>query len=161
MRHTTTTATATQKLAAALAAATLLLLAAAPIAQAATDTAPASADAAAAHGLKLFNQDKFGGVRTCASCHVNGGTTRGKTPSGRPLPSLIGAAAHYPTFNRRVGEVVSLPERVSMCIAGGLQGHPPPLDSPQITDITAYLAQLSKGKTMGAQFNTSAPAAGE
>lgn len=135
----------------------LVLLAAGLPAGAASNSSVTTADQAAAQGLDLFNHEQFGGARTCSSCHSNNGTTRGHLPNGSAIPSLVGAAAHFPKYNARAGQVITLPQRVSMCIAGGLQGNPPSLDSPQITDLTAYLTKLSQGQAMGQQFKTAAP----
>lgn len=111
-----------------------------------------SPDQAAAEGLHIFNHDRFGGVRTCSSCHVNGGTMPGHLPGGAKLPSLEGAAAQFPKYNGHAHHVVTLEQQIVHCIRGGLQGKPPAAASPQMSDLIAYLTKLSKGATMGQQF---------
>lgn len=111
-----------------------------------------SPDQAAAQGLAIFSHDKFGGVMTCSSCHLNGGTTLGKVPGGGMIPSLKGAASQFPRYNPRAKRVVTLEQQIAMCIEGRLRGKAPPAGSPQMTDLTAYLVKLSKGWTMGKQF---------
>ncbi|MGC8527461.1 cytochrome C [Acidiphilium sp.] len=120
---------------------------------AAAGLAPAtSPDQAAAEGLHIFNHDQFGGVRTCSSCHVNGGTTAGHLPGGAKIPSLEGVAAQFPKYNGHAHRVVTLEQQLVHCIRGGLQGKPPGASSPQMTDLIAYLTKLSKGAKMGQQF---------
>lgn len=112
----------------------------------------ASVKQAAAQGLQIFNHDKFGGMRTCSACHVNGGTTLGKLPNGAKIPSLMGVAAQFPKYKSRAHRGVTLEQQLVHCIKGGLRGTPPAADSPQMTDLIAYLTKLSKGSTMGEQF---------
>lgn len=130
----------------------LLALALAPAAGAASVAPAASPDQAAAEGRRIFQHDKFGGVRTCDSCHLNGGTTLGKAPGGGAIPSLVGAAAQFPRYNPRARRVITLEQQINKCIQGSLRGKPLPADSPQMTDLTAYLVKLSKGWTIGKQF---------
>lgn len=111
-----------------------------------------SVDQAAAQGLQIFNHDRFGGVRTCSACHINGGTTLGKLPNGAKIPSLMGVAAQFPKYKSRAHRVVTLEQQLVHCIKGGLRGTPPAAGSPQMTDLIAYLTKLSKGSTMGQQF---------
>jgi cytochrome c len=106
----------------------------------------------AAQGEHLFNHDKFGGVRTCSSCHVNGGTTMGQLPNGAKIPSLMGVAAQFPRYNPAHHQVVTLEQQLAHCITGGLQGKAPPANSPQMTALVTYLTKLSKGAVMGQQF---------
>lgn len=107
---------------------------------------------AAARGKQIFEHDKFGGVRTCSSCHLNAGTTRGRLPNGVAIPSLVGAAARFPHYNSRRQRLVTLEQQIVHCIKGGLRGKPPAYDSRQMTDLVVYLTALSKGSVMGKQF---------
>lgn len=119
----------------------------------ATNAVPSSAlDKAAAQGLQIFNHDKFGGVRTCSTCHVNGGTTMGRLPNGAPIPSLVGAAAQFPKYKPTAHRVVTLEQQLVHCIRGGVQGKPPAASTSQMTDLITYLTKLSKGEVMGKQF---------
>jgi Cytochrome c len=107
---------------------------------------------AALQGQHIFNHDKFGGVRTCSACHVNGGTTMGHLPNGAKIPSLMGVAAEFPRYNPAAHRVVTLGQQLDHCITGGLQGKPPAANSAQMTDLVTYLTKLSKGSIMGKQF---------
>jgi thiosulfate dehydrogenase len=121
-------------------------------AQAASMKSATSLAQVAAQGEYLFNHDKFGGVRTCSSCHVNGGTTMGQLPNGAKIPSLMGVAAQFPRYNPANHQVVTLEQQLAHCITGGLQGKAPSAHSPQMTALVTYLTKLSKGAVMGQQF---------
>ncbi len=121
-------------------------------ARAAAPRPAASLAQAVAQGKAIFDRNEFGGVRTCSSCHLNGGTTLGRLPNGAKIPSLIGAAAEFPRFKASQHGVVTLEQQIAHCIRGGVQGTPPAPDSPQMTDLVTYLTSLSKGAVMGKQF---------
>ncbi|MGC9268584.1 c-type cytochrome [Acidiphilium sp.] len=123
-----------------------------PAAQAAPLTPATSVTQAAAQGLHIFNHDKFGGVRTCSACHINGGTTMGQVPGGGKIPSLMGVAAQFPRYNPAAHQVVTLSTQLDHCITGGLQGKAPAANSVAMTDLITYLTKLSKGSVMGTQF---------
>jgi thiosulfate dehydrogenase len=108
--------------------------------------AEAPLEMAVATGAHLFATATFGGNgRTCESCHQEGGETAGQL-GGRKLPSLLNAAAIYPRFSRRAGQVVTLEGQVQSCIKGGLNGTPPELGSPDLIALTAYLGSIAKGQ---------------
>lgn len=104
-------------------------------------------------GADIFAHNEFGGVRTCETCHLDGGRTAGKLPDGKPLPSLVGAAAAFPKYAPRQQSVITLSQQLGRCIAGGVQGKPPALGSPELVALETYLTSLSKGTVMGQQFN--------
>lgn len=140
-------------------AAPVLVAAAVGLAMAATTPARAKGEdgatalrEAALHGKEIFNHDRFGGSRTCAACHINGGVTAGRLPGGAKLPSLMGAAAQFPKYNARAHHVVTLTAQLDHCIRGGLGGTPPAATSAKMTDLIAYLTKLSQGAEMGKQF---------
>lgn len=124
-----------------------------PAAYAANLPSVRSLGQAAMQGERIFNKDKFGGVRTCSSCHTNGGTTMGHLPNGTKIPSLMGVAAEFPRYNPAAHHVVTLEQQLVHCITGGLKGKAPAVNSPQMTDLVTYLTKLSKGAIMGKQFN--------
>jgi len=112
----------------------------------------ASMNQAVQQGAEIFATDKFGGVRTCSTCHSNGGKTEGTLPGGGHIPSLMGVAALFPKFVPQKHRVITLEQQLAHCIQGGLQGKPPASDSPEMVDLIAYLTSLSKGAVMGTQF---------
>lgn len=103
-------------------------------------------------GADIFTHDRFGGVRTCEACHANGGRAAGELPNGQAVPSLVGAAAAFPRFAPRLQSVITLSQQLGLCIAGAVQGTPPPLGSPALVDLETYVTSLSKGVVMGQQF---------
>lgn len=119
--------------------------------EAAPPKAPSLADAVQS-GHQMFTSDSFGGSGTCETCHLNGGTTEGKTPDGKAIPSLVGAAAHYPRYAAKSEMVITLSRQMARCIKGALQGAPPPPGSKDLVFLETYVASLSKGATMGPQF---------
>lgn len=123
-----------------------------PAADAASLTPATSLAQAVMQGKQIFNNDKFGGVRTCSACHINGGTTMGHLPNGAKIPSLMGVAAEFPRYNPAAHHVVTLEQQLVHCITGGLKGKAPAASSPQMTDLVTYLTKLSKGAVMGKQF---------
>lgn len=118
----------------------------------AAEDGKAALAAMAAEGQKLFTSESFGGSGTCETCHLEGGRAPGKLPDGRPIPSLIGAAAHFPRYAPRRGQVVTLTTQIANCIKGALHGTPPAYDSREMTALETYLASISKGAEMGKQF---------
>jgi thiosulfate dehydrogenase len=128
-----------------------------PLATRAAEPAPGtevnSIQQAVQQGADIFAHDQFGGVRTCETCHVNGGRTFGKLPDGKAIPSLVGAAAAFPRFAPRLQSMMTLSQQLARCIAGGVQGKPPALGSPELVNLETYLTSLSKGAVMGQQFN--------
>jgi cytochrome c len=123
-----------------------------PAADAAKAPLVTSLSQAAIQGKHIFNHDKFGGVRTCSSCHINGGATVGHLPNGAKIPSLVGVAAQFPRYNPAAHKVVTLEQQLVHCITGGLKGKPPAANSPKMTGLVTYLTKLSKGAVMGRQF---------
>jgi thiosulfate dehydrogenase len=121
-------------------------------AKAAADTEVNSIQQAVQRGADIFAHDQFGGVRTCETCHFNGGRAAGRLPDGEAVPSLVGAAAAFPRFAPRLQSVITLSQQLDLCIAGGLQGKPPAPGSPELVDLETYVTSLSKGVVMGQQF---------
>ena len=103
-------------------------------------------------GADIFAHDQFGGVRTCETCHFNGGRAAGKLPNGEAVPSLIGAAAAFPRFAPRLQSMITLSQQLDRCIAGGLEGKPPAFGSAKMVDLETYITSLSKDVVMGQQF---------
>lgn len=102
---------------------------------------------AIAQGKALFLHEPFeGNGRVCVSCHLAGGTSLGKLPDGKAIPSLANAATLFPRFRERDNKVITLEDQVVSCVAGGLQGKPPAYGSEQLNSIVSYLTSLSQGK---------------
>ncbi len=121
-------------------------------AEQAAGTETNSIQQAVQRGAEMFAHDQFGGVRTCETCHFDGGRTAGKLPNGEAVPRLVGVAATFPRFAPRLQGVITLSQQIDNCITGALQGNPPALGSPQMVDLETYVTSLSKGVVMGPQF---------
>ena len=118
----------------------------------ADEAAVTSLEQATQRGAEIFAHESFGGSGSCEACHLSGGRTEGKTPSGRTIPSLVGAAGTFPRFSQRSHSVVTLPQQMARCIGGALKGKAPDFDDPEMVYLETYIASLSKGTVMGAQF---------
>jgi len=78
----------------------------------------------------------------CSSCHLDVGTRRNVMP-------WVGVAARFPQYRARSGRVIDLEERIGDCFERSLNGSSPPYDSPEMRDMIAYMAWLSRGTPMG------------
>jgi len=109
--------------------------------------ADAHLEQAIAQGKQLFTQPSFGGNgKTCQSCHLSGGTTAGKLPNGKTIPSLNNAAAIFPRYSAKRHKVIQLSDQVRGCIAKAIQGKPPAYGSARLNALVSYLTSLSQGK---------------
>lgn len=109
--------------------------------------ADAHLDQAVAQGKQLFTHPSFGGNgRSCQSCHLSGGTTAGRLPNGKAIPSLNNAAAIFPRYSARRHKVILLPDQIRSCIANAIQGTPPAYGSDKLNALASYVTSLSQGK---------------
>lgn len=79
----------------------------------------------------------------CSSCHLDAGTKRGALP-------WVGAYARYPRVDAR-GGVLTVHERVNICLRRNLRAPALPPDHPQMEAIVSYIAFLSRGIRLGSQ----------
>ncbi len=108
---------------------------------------------AVSQGAALFTHAHFGGTGTCETCHKEAGLAGSTLPDGTPVPALTGAAAEFPKYIPRAHQVITLTMQLMSCVAGGMQGKPPAFGSPELVNLETYVTSLSKGATMGKQFN--------
>ena len=119
---------------------------------------PDTLEAGIERGKKLFN-DKTLGLNTtrksCATCHKNGGTIGGAAEmewKGKKMkvniPTLKGAAAHFPKPMGPMKALVDLAGMNNMCIMTFLKGRPLNKNSQQSVDLVAYVSSFSKGKKL-------------
>jgi thiosulfate dehydrogenase len=124
----------------------ILLLAALAVPGAASAADP-QLEQAIAQGKQLFTHQSFGGNgRDCESCHLSGGTTAGKLPNGKAIPSLTNAAAIFPRYNERMHKVIQLSDQIRSCIANAIQGTPPAYGGDQLNALASYVTSLAQGK---------------
>ena len=117
---------------------------------------PDTLEASIKRGERLFNDNTLGKNTTrksCATCHKNGGTIGGAaemTWKGKTMkvniPTLKGAAGHFPAVRGPMKAVVDLSGMNNMCIMTFLKGTPLNKNSQAAVDLTAYVTSLSKGK---------------
>ena len=103
-------------------------------------------------GQKLFTDTKLGNNSTglnCNACHPNGNTTGGSVSAmgmKMKVPSLKGAAAHFPAVKGPKKMVITLDMMNNMCIMTFLKGKPLNLGSQQAVDLAAYVTTFSEGE---------------
>lgn len=79
---------------------------------------------------------------SCAKCHVDSiGTYIPKM--GKVVKSLAGVAATFPRFNTKTHQVITLGEKIDMCIVHALKGKP--LKGQKLNYLTLYITYLSNG----------------
>ncbi len=74
----------------------------------------------------------------CFSCHLKEGTQPGAL-------SLIGAFSRYPQYRSRNGLINLIEDRINDCFERSLNGKALARDAPEMRDIVAYLAFMSRG----------------
>ncbi|MBI3757309.1 MAG: hypothetical protein HY267_04965 [Deltaproteobacteria bacterium] len=119
---------------------------------------PDTLEAGIERGKKLFNDDTLGDNTTrksCASCHKDGGTSGGAAEmewKGMKMkvniPTLKGAAAHFPKPMGPMKAMVDLAGMNNMCIMTFLKGDPIDNNTQEAVDLVAYVTSLSAGKKL-------------
>ncbi len=74
----------------------------------------------------------------CFSCHLRDGAQPGAIP-------LVGVYARFPQYRARTGQVILIEDRVNDCFERSLNGAAIPTNGPEMRDIVAYLAFISRG----------------
>jgi thiosulfate dehydrogenase len=98
-------------------------------------------------GSELFHHETFNGSgRVCNTCHLEGGTRAGLLPNGEAIPSLRNAATIFPRVRERDHALITLPDQIRGCVAGGLQGKPPEYGSEALNALASYVTSLSQGQ---------------
>jgi len=119
---------------------------------------PQTLEESTERGRRLFNDTTLGlnkSGQSCASCHSEGGTVGGAsemTWKGMKMkvaiPTLKGAAAHFPKPMGPMKKVVTLAGMGNMCIMTFLKGRPLDLNSQEATDLEAYVTSFSVGRRL-------------
>ena len=119
---------------------------------------PETLDQSVERGRMLFNDTTLGensSGQSCASCHSEGGTVGGAsemTWKGMKMkvaiPTLKGAAVHFPKPAGPMKKVVTLAGMNNMCIMTFLKGRPLDLNSMQATNLEAYVTSFSVGRRL-------------
>ncbi len=103
------------------------------------------------NGEELYSDSSLGVTGlSCNSCHPRGGTAGGKAEMEykgmimRPkIPSLKGAAAHFPAPRGPERKVVSLKGMNNLCIKAFLKGKPMDENSQNATDLANFVSLFS------------------
>jgi len=102
---------------------------------------------AIARGKDHFLHSTFAGRgRVCETCHLGGGMRQGQLPDGRPIPSLLNAAAIFPRISEDDQKLITLADQIRTCIGGALNGNAPAYGSDELNSLVAYVTSLSQGK---------------
>ena len=119
---------------------------------------PDTLEAGIERGKKLFTSKTLGdntSSKSCATCHKDGGTIGGASEmewKGMKMkvniPTLRGAAAHFPKPMGPMKALVDLAGMNNMCIMTFLKGDPINKNTQQATDLVAYVTSFSKGKKL-------------
>jgi thiosulfate dehydrogenase len=85
--------------------------------------------------------ERVGNRLRCTSCHLD----EGRRESG----SWIGTFARYPQYRARSGVVETIEYRINDCFRRSMNGRPLDPAGPDMRDIVAYIAFLSRGVAVG------------
>ncbi len=69
----------------------------------------------------------------------------GHGPYILPIPTLVGAAAHFPKYKVPNDEVITLQQMNNNCIRMFMAGKRLPLNSPETYYLAQYVTSLSNG----------------
>lgn len=99
-------------------------------------------------GKKIFTQTYryarryAGNDMACSNCHRDAG----RKPNAAPLWAAYGI---YPMYRSREDRSMTLAERIQSCFRFSLNGIAPPLDTPEMRGLLAYMHFLSRGVPVG------------
>jgi thiosulfate dehydrogenase len=81
---------------------------------------------------------------TCGNCHLEMGTKKYGLP-------IYGLSSDFPRFSARTGANISIEDRINSCMTRSMNGRPPPVQSPDMQALVAYINFLSTGVMPGEQ----------
>ncbi len=82
---------------------------------------------------------------SCTSCHLDQGTR----PNALPW---IGVYGRFPQYRSREARVARLEDRINGCLLRSMNGKALSMDDDRMRDMVAYMAHLSQGQRVGAEF---------
>jgi len=89
-------------------------------------------------GEALWKKKAGTADKACADCH------------GDTAASMKGVAAHYPAFDKTLGQPIDLEQRINLCRTNHQQATPLPFESRDLLAITAFIAKQSRGSPIEA-----------
>lgn len=78
----------------------------------------------------------------CTSCHLDNGLRKDAMP-------WVGVYSRFPQYRSRSGRVIDLEERIADCFVRSMNGRAPEFASPEMRDMIAYMAWLSREVPVG------------
>jgi len=81
----------------------------------------------------------------CSNCHLEAGTKKYGIP-------LFGLFWLFPKYSARIGEEVSIEDRLNSCMTRSMNGKPMPADLPEMQAMVAYLRFLTTGVPPGQEL---------
>jgi thiosulfate dehydrogenase len=78
----------------------------------------------------------------CSNCHLSAGTRKFGIP-------LFGLYWDFPKYSARIGEPISIEDRLNSCMTRSMNGKPMPVDLPEMQAMVAYLKFLTTGVPPG------------
>ncbi|GJD75098.1 sulfur oxidation c-type cytochrome SoxA [Methylobacterium goesingense] len=84
-------------------------------------------------GEELWSKVDGAAGKSCASCHNEAST------------AMKGVAAAYPKWNEKLGKPVNLEQRINICRSGALKAEPWAFGSSELTAMTTYIRNQSRG----------------
>lgn len=108
---------------------------------------------------RQYAKQYVGNALRCSNCHLD----RGRKPDSAPMWA---AYPYYPAYRAKNHKVNTIQDRISGCFRFSENGHPPPMDSREMTALVSYFAWLARGTPSNSQlgqhnYPTIAPAARE
>ena len=84
-------------------------------------------------GKALWNRTDGEAKKSCADCHNEASS------------SMKGAAARYPTFDKRIGRPIDLEQRINLCRTEQQKATPLSFESREMLALAAFIGQQSRG----------------
>jgi thiosulfate dehydrogenase len=81
----------------------------------------------------------------CSNCHLSAGTRKFGIP-------LFGLYWDFPKYSARLGEDISIEDRLNSCMMRSMNGKPMPVDLPEMQAMVAYLRFLTTGVPPGREL---------
>jgi thiosulfate dehydrogenase len=78
----------------------------------------------------------------CSNCHLSAGTRKFAIP-------LFGLYWDFPNYSARLGENISIEDRLNSCMTRSMNGRAMPVDLPEMKAMVAYLKFLTTGVPPG------------
>jgi len=98
-------------------------------------------------GPEVPNPDNryAGNNLACSNCHLEAGTKKFALP-------LFGLFGEFPRYSARLGDEISIEERVNSCMTRSMNGRSMPLGGAQMRAVVAYIKFLSSGVPPGQEL---------